>query len=70
MTFGACTAYFLIVIAVGFVLRKKWLPLAKQAWSLRQHQAWEASGVADKMRKMRGAKDLDDYPDYKKPPQA
>jgi hypothetical protein len=70
MTFGACTAYFLIVIAVGFVLRKKWLPLAKQAWSLRQHQAWEASGVADKMRKMRGAKYLDDYPDYKKPPQA
>jgi hypothetical protein len=48
MTFGACAAYFLVVIAVGFALRKKWLPLAKQAWYLRQYQAWEASGLGDR----------------------
>jgi hypothetical protein len=44
MALGACTAYILMVFVVGFVLRKRWLPIAKQAWGLRQYQAWEASG--------------------------
>ena len=43
MALGACTAYMLIAFAVGFALRKKWLPIAEQAWKLRQHAAWTVS---------------------------
>ena len=43
MALGACTSYMLIAFAVGFALRKKWLPIAEQAWKLRQHAAWMVS---------------------------
>ena len=42
MALGACTAYMLIACAVGFALRKKWIPIAEQAWHMRQYQAFEA----------------------------
>ena len=43
MALGACTAYMLIAFAVGFALRKRWRPIAEQAWKLRQHAAWMVS---------------------------